>query len=74
MTEYVYRWSMRPENDLMLELQVTAPSVIVARREIERFLVDHAGRDWSVERVSRELSCPIAAASARPSAPPRSFA
>ncbi len=74
MTAYVYRWSMRPENDLMLELQVTAPSVVIARREIQRFLVDHAGTDWSVERVSREISYPIAASPARPSDASRSFA
>lgn len=56
MIAYVYRWSIRPESGLMLELRVTAPNVVTARREVERFIVDHEGGDWTVEHVSRETS------------------
>ncbi len=50
----VYRWNLRPEKDLVLEVRVTAPSVAVARREIRRFLVAHDGSSWVVECVARE--------------------
>jgi hypothetical protein len=30
--------------------------VVVARREIQRFLVDHEGSRWTVECVSREVA------------------
>lgn len=56
MKAYVYRWSLKPEVGLALELRVTASNVIRARREIHRFLVDHDGNTWTVERVSRETS------------------
>lgn len=79
MIAYVYRWSIRPESGLMLELRVTAPNVVTARREVERFIVDHEGADWTVEHVSRETpySSPYqqthsgAAASAQSSDPSR---
>jgi len=54
MTDYVYRWSIQPEHGFNLELRVTARSVAVARREVQRFLVDHEGSAWAIESVSRE--------------------
>jgi len=54
MDVYVYCWRVRPEAGLTLDLRMTAPNVIVARREIRRFLVDHAGDGWTVECVTRE--------------------
>ena len=56
MNAHVYRWTLRAEIGLALELRVTAPSVVVARREIHRFLVDHDGSSWIVECVSREAT------------------
>jgi hypothetical protein len=53
---YVYRWSMRPETGLTLDLRVTAPNAVIARREIRRFLVDHDGDSWTVECVTREIT------------------
>jgi hypothetical protein len=53
---YVYRWSLRPEAGLTLELRVTAPSVVVARREIRRFLVAHDGVSWAIDCVTRETT------------------
>jgi hypothetical protein len=52
---YVYRWSVRPGNGIAVELLVTAPSVVVARRQVHRFLVDHDGDGWAVDGVSREM-------------------
>ena len=57
MNAYVYCWNLRPEAGLALELRVTAPSAVVARREIRRFLIDHAGASWTVECVTRETRC-----------------
>ena len=54
MTDHVYRWTLRPETGLALELRITAPSAIVARREMTRFLAEHDGSTWIVEQVSRE--------------------
>jgi len=54
MSDYVYRWNIRPEDGFALELSVTAQSVVVARREVRRFLVDHEGDSWTIESVSRE--------------------
>lgn len=54
MNDYVYRWSIQPEHGFSLELKVTAQSVVVARREIRRFLVAHEGDSWAIESVSRE--------------------
>jgi hypothetical protein len=56
MNAYVYCWNLRPESGSGLEVRVTAPSAVVARREIRRFLFDHAGGSWHVECVSREAS------------------
>jgi hypothetical protein len=53
---YVYRWSVRPEEGLILDIRVTAPNVVVARREVRRFLVDHDGASWTVECVTRETT------------------
>lgn len=55
MNDYVYRWSIQPESGFRLELQVTAQSVVVARREVRRFLVYHTGDSWMIESVSREV-------------------
>ena len=55
MNDYVYRWSIQPESGFSLELSVTAKSVVVARREVRRFLVDHEGGSWTIESVSREI-------------------
>ena len=54
MNTYVYRWSIQPENGFILDLRVTAESVVVAQREVRRFLVDHEGDSWTIESVSRE--------------------
>jgi hypothetical protein len=54
MNDYVYRWNIRPEHGFTLELSVTAQSVVVARREVRRFMVDHEGYSWTIESVSRE--------------------
>ena len=61
MTEYVYRWNLRPEPTLAIELRVVAPSAAVARREMRRFLVDHDGSHWTIECVARETrTSPVA--------------
>lgn len=70
MNAYVYRWILRPRAGLDLELQVTAPNVIVARREIRRFLVDHDGGAWAVEGVTREITRVLRPAQALPSSHP----
>ncbi len=54
MNAYVYRWSMQPETGLALELRVAAPSAVIARRELRRFLVAHDRDSWTVECVGRE--------------------
>jgi hypothetical protein len=54
VNEYVYCWSLRPETGFALELRVTASSAIVARREVDRFLIDHDGDRWTVEAVRRD--------------------
>lgn len=54
MKAYVYHWSMRPEIGVRVDLRITASNVIIARREVHRFLVDHDGNTWRIERVSRE--------------------
>jgi len=54
MNDYVYRWNIRPEHGFTLELSVIAQSVVVARREVRRFMVDHEGDSWAIESVSRE--------------------
>lgn len=56
MNAYVYCWNIRPEAGLGLEVRVTATSAVVARREIRRFLLDHAGGSWHVECVTREAT------------------
>jgi hypothetical protein len=53
---YTYCWSLRPGSGLTLELHVTAPNVVIARRELRRFLFDHDGSGWTVECVSREVA------------------
>jgi hypothetical protein len=53
---YVYRWSIRPEVDLTLDLRMTAPSVAEAQRKLRRFLFDHDGNAWEIESVSREAT------------------
>jgi hypothetical protein len=42
----VYLWSLRPEAGLAIELRITAESVVIARREVHRFLVEHDGTAW----------------------------
>ena len=54
MNVYVYRWSIKPEARLTLDLRMTAPSFLVAQRVVHRFLKDHDGDSWSIEYVSRE--------------------
>jgi hypothetical protein len=71
---YVYRWSLRPRGDVAVELRMTAPSVVVARREVFRFLVDHGGGSWTIECVSRETSRAPFAMLALPSSPRRTSA
>ncbi len=56
MNSNVYRWNLRPEAGLVIELRVTAESVLVARREVRRFLSEHDGDMWVVEGVAREAS------------------
>ena len=56
MNDYVYRWNIEPEHGFSLELRVTAKSVVVARREVRRFLDDHDGDSWTIESVSRETA------------------
>jgi hypothetical protein len=53
---YVYRWSIKPEVGLTLDLRMTAPSVLIAQREVHRFLEDHDGESWGIEYVTREHS------------------
>jgi len=52
----VYRWNLRPEEGLSLELRIVASNASVARREVHRFLVEHDGAAWTVESVSREAT------------------
>jgi len=56
MNDYVYRWNIEPETGFHLELRVAAESVVVARREVQRFLVEHDGDAWTIESVSREVA------------------
>lgn len=56
MNVYVYHWSIKPEAGLTLDLRMTAPSVLIAQREVRQFLVDHDGCSWSIEYVTRENS------------------
>ena len=56
MHAYTYCWSLRPETGFVMELHVTAPNAVIARRELRRFLVDHDGSRWAVECVSREAA------------------
>lgn len=56
MKSYKYRWSLRPQADLSLELCVIAPSVVVARREVRQFLSEHDGSSWVIECISREAT------------------
>ena len=50
----VYLWSLRPEAGVDIELRITAENVSEARREFRRFLAEHDGSAWAVERVARE--------------------
>ena len=56
MNDYVYRWNIQPETGFHLELSMAAENVVVARREVRRFLVDHDGDAWTIESVSREIA------------------
>ena len=55
MSRSVYLWTLRPEAGLALELRITAESASVARRAVRRFLAEHDGGSWDVERVAREM-------------------
>lgn len=54
MRVYTYCWKLRPGEGMPVELRVTAASMVVAHREVRRFLVDHDGADWTVDGVRRE--------------------
>ncbi len=56
MNVYVYHWSVRPQSGLVLDLRVTAPSVVVAQRQVRRFLIEHDGDTWAIECVDREVA------------------
>jgi hypothetical protein len=56
MNAYLYRFGLRPEDRVSVEIRVTAPSVVVARRVVHGFLAEHDGEAWAVECVSRETS------------------
>lgn len=56
MQSSVYRFSIRPEPDMELEVRVKASNVADARRMVRRFFEEHDGRGWTVEHVSREAS------------------
>jgi hypothetical protein len=47
---------MSLEAGLTINLRLTAPSVVVAQREIRRFILDHAGEAWTLESIARETS------------------
>ncbi len=56
MHSSVYRWSLRPETGLSIELRVVATNASGARREVNRFLREHGGAFWTVESISREAA------------------
>jgi hypothetical protein len=58
MRKSIYRWSLRPEAGLSVEVRVVAWNASVARRDINRFLAEHDGASWVVESVSREADLP----------------
>lgn len=53
MNEYLYRWELSLEADLWVQLEVSAANAVIARRTVDRFLVEHDGLGWRVESVSR---------------------
>ena len=53
MKTYEYIWQLQPESDLHLEVQVSAPSVLIARKRILNFLAEHDGAEWQIQSVSR---------------------
>lgn len=55
MTHYFYRWSLRPQEGMQVELRVAATSAASARREVSRFLQAHGAVSWSIESISREV-------------------
>ena len=55
MHSYVYCWSLQEDQDIRIELRITATNALEARRALREFLGRHDGSDWSLEAVAREL-------------------
>ena len=51
MNTYLYRFRLHPDSGIDVEVALSAPSALVARREIERIVVHARGRRWIVDRV-----------------------
>jgi hypothetical protein len=53
MRAYLYRWNLRLDANLRVEVEVAASSAVVARRTVHEVLRDRNGVGWVVESVSR---------------------
>ena len=53
MKAYLYRWNLRLDPNLRIEVEVAASSAVVARRTVYEVLRDRNGVGWVLESVSR---------------------